>query len=163
MPEPLGSCGNMLGEDYSSKLVWGELKHPSWGDALVWKSNRPLSQNAKEAKVKLRTDLSCCWQLFTFFLCHTRPPYTKKRKLHEVKPWKTVAAAWQINVLLILRILCLLEMCGFLFFTLEVFNQCFVRQKNKKIWLKFNANLVAFWVVKNNVSLPDVPWLKLYS
>lgn len=137
MPEPLGSCGNMLGEDYSSKLVWGELKHPSWGDALVWKSNRPLSQNTKEAKVKLRTDLSCCWQLFTFFLCHIRPPYSKKGNFTKSNRGKKVAAAWQNDVLLNLRILCLLEMCWFIFFTLELFNQCFVLYKTILVKLQW--------------------------
>lgn len=136
MPGPLRSCGNMLGEDYSSKLVWGDLKHPSWGDALVWKSNRPLSQNTKEAKVKLRTDLSCCWQRFTFFLCHSRPAYTKKGKL-QVKLGGKLQPKWQkFKVVIILRNLCLLEMCWWKVYYFRFLKSFF--PPLQKLWLNYS-------------------------
>lgn len=76
------SSGNTLRADYSSKLVWGELEHPNWGDAVVWKSNRPCLKNPKEAKVKLMLGLvSCCcwWQLLSPVSLST-PAFSKKKK-----------------------------------------------------------------------------------
>lgn len=71
IPEQLGSSGNTLRADYSSKLVWGHPTHPSWGDAVVWKSNRPLSQTQRRPKLNWAFGLPCCWQLFRFLWCHS--------------------------------------------------------------------------------------------
>lgn len=66
-PRAARLLGNTLRADYSTKLVWGDPTHLSWGDAVVWKSNRPLIP--KPNKSKWGFGLSCCWNHFTFLSC----------------------------------------------------------------------------------------------
>lgn len=85
---------NTLRADYRSKLVWGDPTHPSRGDAVVWKSNRPPSQKKKKTQRRPKSnwgfDLPCCWHLFSLlsqlphvwrFFC----PVTQKKQTKNPK------------------------------------------------------------------------------
>lgn len=63
-PRAARLLGNTLRADYSPKLVWGDPAHLSWGDVVVWKSNRPFIP--KPNKSNWGFGFSCCWNYFTF-------------------------------------------------------------------------------------------------